>query len=113
MRSGEERLAAMHRRAEELSAERRKRNGRISAAVGILGLAAVLAVLVSGQLRPAAQLPAGTAPGTMQGSLLSGSGMLGYIVLAILAFLLGVFFTVFCYRLKRRQDRKEDEDERG
>lgn len=42
-------------------------------------------------------------------SLLSGSGALGYIVTALLAFALGVSLTVLLYRLRRRR-KKDDND---
>ena len=46
----------------------------------------------------------------MSASLFSGSGALGYIVIALLSFLLGVSVTVFCFRLKKWQDERDRED---
>ena len=36
--------------------------------------------------------------------------LLGGVVIALLAFILGVFFTVFCYRLKRHLKENEKDD---
>lgn len=45
----------------------------------------------------------------MNGSILSGNGMLGYIVIGIIAFALGIAVTVFCYQIKKYQT-GNDED---
>ena len=42
--------------------------------------------------------------------MFSDSGALGYIVVALLAFLLGVSVTVFCLRLKKWREKKDRED---
>ena len=45
----------------------------------------------------------------MHASIFAGSGALGYIVIAIIAFLLGVALTMFCIRLREWQERKDKE----
>ena len=47
----------------------------------------------------------------MSASIFSGSGYLGYIVIGIVAFLLGCAVTVFCFRLRKWQKDKENEDD--
>ena len=46
-------------------------------------------------------------------SMFGGSGALGYIVIALLAFLLGVCVSVLCFRLRQlhRDDPREQESE--
>ena len=103
MRTNDERIAAMRRRARELETENRMRKTRIlqtaSAVCGfilVVILASFMPVL-SGRLSPQeSQL-------NMNGSIFSSSGMLGYIVIGIVAFALGVTVTVFCYQLKKSQ----------
>ena len=48
--------------------------------------------------------PSGTA------SLLGSHAALGYIIMGLLAFLLGVCVTVLLYRLHRRYERQKQED---
>ena len=48
----------------------------------------------------------------MNASIFSDSGVSGYLVIAILAFLLGITVTVFCFRLKKYMDGKGPEDPR-
>ena len=54
-------------------------------------------------------LPSNT--GSMSASIFSGSGYLGYIVIGIVAFLLGCAVTAFCFRLRKWQKNKENEDD--
>ena len=37
---------------------------------------------------------------------------LGFLVIALIAFVLGVAVTVFCFRLKKWNDEKDKEDDR-
>ena len=50
-------------------------------------------------------------PGNMQASIFNGSSSVGYIVIAVIAFLLGAFVTVFCFRLKKWQEKKNREED--
>ena len=100
MRTNDERIEAMHRRAEKLKTERNTRIMQAaSAACGLLLviiLAAFMPVL-SGRISPQdTQLG-------LNGSIFSDSGMLGYIVIGIVAFALGITVTVFCYQIKKYQ----------
>ncbi|MEI3367100.1 MAG: hypothetical protein V8R59_16335 [Enterocloster sp.] len=44
-------------------------------------------------------------------SLIGSHAALGYIVMGLLAFLLGVCVTVLLYRLRRRNERRSEEKE--
>ena len=43
-------------------------------------------------------------------SIFSESNFLGFLAIGIIAFLLGITITVFCFRLKKWQDEKDRED---
>ena len=119
MRTNEERIAKMHARAEEIEKEQRRRRVRIaqSAAAAVSFAAVILLAVFMPQLAPAGDgfapgSSAPAAPGDMQASIFGGSGVLGYIVIAIIAFLLGAFVTAFGFRLKRWQDKKDRGEDR-
>lgn len=117
MRTNEERIEAMHARAEEIEKEQRRRRVKlVQAASAAASFAAVilLAIFIP-QLAPVGSdmftgNSAPAAPGDMQASIFGGSGALRYVVIAVVAFMLGVFVTAFCFRLKRWQDQKEREE---
>lgn len=110
MRTNDERLAALHKRAGEIKKENRSRRVRLiqyasCAACFLLVITLALWIPVTeGTL-----IPSGT--GSMSASIFSGSGYLGYIVIGIVAFLLGCAVTVFCFRLRKWQKDKENEDD--
>ena len=105
MRTNEERIAALHSRTAKL--EREAQNRRFAAVC--LAILAGLAVLIP---RVSQSGFSGVAPGSMNASIFSDSGVSGYLVIAILAFLLGITVTVFCFRLKKYMDGKGPEDPR-
>ena len=101
MRTNEERIAAMHKRAAELEKEKRQHRTAIIQAVSITAcFAAViaLAVFMPGFSRA---FVSEENQGSMSASIFSGSSLLGYIVIGTIAFLLGVSVTIFCFRLKK------------
>ena len=116
MRTDEERRIAMHRRAAEIEREGMIRKVRtIQASVFAAGLAATvcLAAVMSAAAGPVTQ--SGTLR-SMNGSIFAGSGMLGYLVIGIIAFILGVSVTVFCYQVKKlkaitREDAAGDKED--
>lgn len=107
MRSTDERLAAVQMRTRELQRNRRQRNSML---VSGLGVAASLAIIVGfaayipGVMNAAPATPSG--PTGMYGSIVASGGMLGFVVIGILAFCLGVGVTLLCMRVKERM--KED-----
>ena len=112
MRTTEERISAMHQRAAELKRERRKKQTFLAGGVSIavcLALVILLALWIPGSLSVhMAELP----ELGMSGSIFSNNYLLGYIIIAIIAFLLGISVTVFCFRLKKwRDDRDNEEDQ--
>ena len=111
MRTNEARARLIHRRAAENKQERRiKRRRRLDAACMAVCLLLVIGIgaLMPGLMRNTADggivHPSGTA------RLLGSHAALGYIIMGLLAFLLGVCVTVLLYRVHRRCERQKQED---
>ena len=118
MRSHEERVAETKRRIAKIERAKRRRRNTITIASSV---AACLALLVGASLAMpgiAAKIQTGDYYGfETAASIFHGGAALGYIVIGLLAFLLGVCVTVLCFRLRQMsrenaQD-KESEDAHG
>ena len=117
MRSHEERVAETKRRIAKMEREKRRRNTVTMASA----VAACLALLIGASFAMpgiAASIQAGDYAGfETAASMYGGGATLGYIVIGLLAFLLGVCVTVLCFRLRQmnREDGqdKESEDAHG
>lgn len=111
MRTNEERARLIQKRTAEIKQERRKRKQRMLDALCMA--ACLLLVIGIGIVMP--ELTAGTAGGSIvhpseTASMIGSHAALGYIIMGLLAFLLGVCVTVLLYRLRRRSERKSQED---
>ena len=115
MRSHEERIAEVRRRITEKERQKRRKQRRI---VAISCIAACLAVIVGvsfimpgivGQIEPGASSGFETAA-----TILGGGTALGYMVIGLLAFILGACVTILCFRIhqlnKEEQTEKQKED---
>ena len=118
MRSHEERVAETKRRIAKIEREKRRRRNAITMASAV---AACLALLIGASLAMpgiAANIQTGDYAGfETAASIFHGGAALGYIVIGLLAFLLGVCVTVLCFRIRQlsresAQD-KESEDAHG
>ena len=111
MRSYEERVAETKRRIAARQREKRLRRNTVTMASAV---AACLALLIGASLAMpgiAASIQTGDYSGfETAASIFHGGAALGYIVIGLLAFLLGVCVTVLCFRL--RQMSREDEQDR-
>ena len=118
MRSHEERVAETKRRIAKMEREKRRRRNTITMASAV----AVCLVLLIGASLAMPGIAANIQTGDYSGfetaaSMYGGGAALGYIVIGLLAFLLGVCVTVLCFRLRQMsreggQDR-ESEDAHG
>ena len=114
MRSHEERVAEAKRRIAAGEQENRRQRDRRTVA---LAAAACLALLVGASLTMpgiAARIQINDYAGfETAASIFHGGAALGYIVIGLLAFLLGVCVTVLCFRLRQmhREDRRDTESE--
>ena len=114
MRSHEERVAEAKRRIAKIEREKRLRRDKITM---ISAAAACLALLIGASLAMpgiAAHIQTGDYSGfETAASIFHGGAALGYIVIGLLAFLLGVCVTVLCFRLRQmsREDGQDEESE--
>ena len=112
MRSHEERIVEAKRRIANIEREKRLRRNAITMASAV---AACLALLIGASLAMpgiAASIQTGNYSGfETTASIFHGGAALGYIVIGLLAFLLGVCVTVLCFRL--RQMTREDTQDGG
>ena len=110
MRSHEERLAETKRRIAKIEREKRRRRNTITMASAV---AACRARLIGASLAMpgiAANIQTGDYMGfETAASMYGGGAALGYIVIGLLAFLLGVCVTVLCFRL-RQMSREDDQN---
>lgn len=113
MRSHEERVAETKRRIAKIEREKRRCNTVTMASA----VAACLALLIGASFAMpgiAAGIQAGDYAGfETAASMYGGGAALGYIVIGLLAFLLGVCVTVLCFRLRQmsREDGQDQESE--
>ena len=111
MRTTEERAGLIHKRTAEIQRERQKKKQR---ALDMLCIAVCLVLVVGiGSFMPgwAAGIPGWEARHASGAASLVGShAALGYILMGLMAFLLGVFVTVLLHRLHRRNERKQQEN---
>ena len=114
MRSHEERVAETKRRIAARQREKRLRRNTITIASAV---AACLALLIGASLAMpgiAASIQTGNYSGLeTAASIFHGGAALGYIVIGLLAFLLGGCVTVLCFRLRQmnREDGQDRESE--
>ena len=114
MRSHEERVAETKRRIAKIEREKRRRRNTVTMASAV---AACLALLIGASLAMpgiAASIRTGDYSGfETAASMYGGGAALGYIVIGLLAFLLGVCVTVLCFLLRQmnREDRQDKESE--
>ena len=110
MRTNEERAYLIQNRVEELRKEEKKRRRVLSSVcmaacfMLIIGLGAAMPDLM-------ADIPEGSVAHTSgAASLIAGHEALGYILIGLISFLLGVFITILLFRLRDRTEQKRPED---
>ena len=113
MRSHEERVAETKRRIAKMEREKQRRRNTITMASAV---AACLVLLIGASLAMpgiAANIQTGNYSGfETAASMYGGGAALGYIVIGLLSFLLGVCVTVLCFRL-RQINREDSQDREG
>ena len=110
MRSHEERVAETKRRIAKMEREKQRRRNTITMASAV---AACLVLLIGASLAMpgiAARIQTGDYSGfETAASIFHGGAALGYIVIGLLAFLLGVCVIVLCFWL-RQMNREDDQN---
>ena len=111
MRTNKERAVLIHQRTAEIKRERQKKKQR---AWDMTCIAACLILIVGiGSFLPdwVVGIPGGEVHHASGAASLVGShAALGYILMGLMAFLLGVCVTVLLYRLRRRNEREQREN---
>ena len=111
MRTNEERAGLIHKRTAEIKRERRRKKER---ALDMICIAACLILVVGiGSFMPGLSVDiVGGEVHHVSGaaSLVGSHAALGYILMGLLSFLLGVCVTVLLYRLRRRNEREQREN---
>ena len=104
-------LERVHQRAAELEAQSlRRRIYLIQTFSAAAGMAAAIAIALT---MPKALPETEKNQVVMQASIFSENGSLGYIVVALMAFLLGIGVTMLCFKLRqylRKQEEQHDRD---
>ena len=111
MRSYEDRLAALNRRATEIKKEQRGKRVLAAQAVCVCLCLVLLGVLAAFMPRLTAD-PLPEPSNGMNASIFSKSSTLGFLVTGILSFLLGIAATLFCVYLNRWNREKAEADEK-
>ena len=116
MRTNEERAALVRQRTETIKEEQQRKKHKIRMTVlGGVSLAACLCILVlMGSAMP--RITAGFGEAAVShtsgaASLLAGNEALGYVIMAIFAFLLGICVTLLLHVIHRRQQRRMHESD--
>lgn len=114
MRSPEERITEVKRRIAKKERQKRLQQYRIAA---VFAVAACLVVIVSVSLSLPGVLNR-IEPGTSFGyetaaTILGGNAALGYIVIGLLAFILGVCVTILCFHIRLMNREEETEEQKG
>ena len=112
MRSAEERISELHKRVRGI---RRERNKRRFYAASACAFALCLVLIFAAAFDLSARMPKvepAEAPASATASIFTSDSALGYVAVALLAFMLGASFTVFCVRMKKHLSEKEKDDDR-
>ena len=117
MRSNEERVAAVKWRVTQVERKKRQRRNRVVALVSVAACLAVIVGISFAMLGVSEKLTAGDYAGyEAAASIFSDSTVAGYLIVGLLAFVLGVCVTVLCIKLKAFQKtdtETEDSDNRA
>ena len=109
----EERIAEVKRRIAKKEQQQRLRRRRIISAVCIAACFAVIVGVSFVMPGIVGQITPGTSSGfETAATILGGGTALGYMVIGLLAFILGVCVTVLCFRL-RQMNREDSSDRKG
>ena len=114
MLKNEERIAEVKRRIAKKEQQQRLRRRRIVSAVCIAACFAVIVGVSFAMPGISEQIMQGTSSGfETAGTILGGGTIPGYIIIGLLAFLLGVCVTILCFRIRRLDKEEQTEDQKG
>lgn len=108
MRTSEERVKELHQRMDILKQKRSIRRYRLQCAVLCVACLAIT-VVMSFVIATTSVYDTALQPGGLTASIFANHAALGYVVIALLAFCLGVSFTIFCFRLRKHREESEND----
>lgn len=111
MRTDDEIIKAVHDRAMEMKQTQRKRQTILMGGIAFV-CALVLVVLLASVMPSLQRQWSVDDSAALQASMFAASGVLSYVVVGIIAFLLGIMVTVFCVLLRRWRDGEEKSHDR-
>ena len=112
MRSKEERVAAVKQRVIQLEVRRQQRRNRTTVLASVTVCLTIIVAAAFVMPNITARLAAGDYAGyETAASIFGGSVAIGYVVIGLLAFVLGVLTTVLCFKL--RDSQKKDSKTEG
>ena len=114
MRSNEERIAEVKRRIAEKEYKKRLRREWAAAVCCVAACLAVIAGVSLSMPDIVSRIEMGTSSGfETTATILGGSAAPGYIVVGLLAFVLGVCVTVLCFRIRRLNEEEQTGEQKG
>ena len=114
MLKNEERIAEVKRRIEEKERQQKMRRRRIVSAVCIAACFAVIVGVSFAMPGIVGQIEPGTSSGCETAATsLGGSTALGYMVIGLLAFILGACVTILCFRIHQLNKEEQTEEQKG
>ena len=114
MRSNEERIAEVKRRIAEKEYKKRLRREWAAAVCCVAACLAVIAGVSLSMPDIVSRIEMGTASNfETAATILGGSAALGYIVVGLLAFVLGVCVTIACFRICLLHKDEQSEEQKG
>ena len=113
MLKDEERIAEVKRRIEEKERRQRLRYRQIVSAFCIAACFAVIVGVSFAMPGIVGQIEPGTSSGfETAATILGGSTALGYMVIGLLAFILGVCVTILCFRIRQLNKEEQTEEQK-
>ena len=109
MRSREERVRAVCCRVAQMRRQRRLREITAGAVAASVLVTAVLAVQMPERMRAMA---GNEVEGAQAASVFRNGGAAGYVLIGLLAFVLGICVTVLCFRIRELEKARTDEEKR-
>ena len=114
MRSNEERISEVKRRIAEKEYKKRLRREWAAAVCCVAACLAVIAGVSLSMPDIVSRIEMGTASNfETTATILGGSAALGYIVVGLLAFVLGVCVTIACFRICLLHKDEQSEEQKG
>lgn len=108
MRTSEERIHELHQRMDARQQQKNRRRYNLQSAAVVVAALVVMIMMAIVIASAKVQMPdAGTAG--IAASIFAERAAFGYIVVALLAFCLGAFVTIFCFRLRKHKEEKNDD----